>query len=253
MAKIVLAHGILGFNTLPIWRVGLYFNGVARLYRSLGHEVLAPNVAPLGNLDQRSAQLASAIAAAWPGEDPFTIVAHSLGGLDARRVIARHPGVGRRVKSLITISTPHFGSPVADAVLDLTHPLRPFVPDWIVQTLQLNKSVLQDLRTRTTLQDEVGDAVKCTEIACDCTGRGSSSPLFRLSSQIGKLPAHGNDGLVTVDSASVPGRKPKLIWELDHGEAIGWSSAYLGLAAVWAAVSTPRDHLERYKQLLSFI
>lgn len=253
MAKIVLAHGILGFNTIPILGAGLYFNGVVDLYESLGHEVAAPNVSPVGGIDERSAQLASAIADKWPGDDDIVIVAHSLGGLDARRVIARHHAVGKRVKSLITISTPHFGTPVADAVFDLAHPLRQYVPDWIVDALDLNKRVLQDLRTHHGLQDEVGDAVKCTEIACDCTAADSGSLLFDLSREIGRLPTQGNDGVVTVASASVPGRKPKMTWKVDHGEAIGWPSGLSGLELWAAAAAPPRAHLERFKQLLSFI
>ena len=59
----------------------------------------------------------------------FSIVAHSMGGLVARRYIADHPGV---VTGLVTLGTPHHGSPLAndtrwagffahatDAILDL--------------------------------------------------------------------------------------------------------------------------------------
>ncbi len=40
----------------------------------------------------------------------FSIVAHSMGGLVARRFIAEHPGV---VTGLVTLGTPHHGSPLA--------------------------------------------------------------------------------------------------------------------------------------------
>src|SRR5207249_8887306 len=42
------------------------------------------------------------------------IVAHSMGGLDARYAISQL-GLGGRVASLITIGTPHLGTPLADA------------------------------------------------------------------------------------------------------------------------------------------
>lgn len=41
----------------------------------------------------------------------FSIVAHSMGGLVARRYIADHPGV---VAGLVTLGTPHHGSPLAN-------------------------------------------------------------------------------------------------------------------------------------------
>jgi triacylglycerol lipase len=42
------------------------------------------------------------------------IVAHSMGGLDARYAISRL-GLADRVASLVTIGTPHLGTPLADA------------------------------------------------------------------------------------------------------------------------------------------
>lgn len=47
-----------------------------------------------------------------------TLVAHSMGGLDAR-VLIGDLGYGDRVAALVTIATPHRGTPVADAVLGL--------------------------------------------------------------------------------------------------------------------------------------
>ena len=37
------------------------------------------------------------------------VLAHGMGGLDSRRVIALNNAVGQRVKTLITIDTPHLG------------------------------------------------------------------------------------------------------------------------------------------------
>lgn len=43
------------------------------------------------------------------------LIAHSMGGLDARYAI--HHNLGKKVASLTTIGTPHHGSPIANAVL----------------------------------------------------------------------------------------------------------------------------------------
>ena len=56
-------------------------------------------------------------------EDPLHVIAHSMGGLDARYAIRNVPQVADRVKTLVTIGTPHRGSPVADAVVARTGPL----------------------------------------------------------------------------------------------------------------------------------
>src|SRR5207248_7006465 len=45
--------------------------------------------------------------------DRVDIIAHSLGGLDARYALA-HCGLAKRVRSLVTIGTPHRGTPLAD-------------------------------------------------------------------------------------------------------------------------------------------
>jgi triacylglycerol lipase len=49
------------------------------------------------------------------------IIAHSMGGLDARHLISRL-GYSDRVASLSTISTPHHGTRIADELLAMTKP-----------------------------------------------------------------------------------------------------------------------------------
>jgi triacylglycerol lipase len=53
------------------------------------------------------------------GLDRFHIVGHSMGGLLARQYI-QHRGGDRRVKSLITLGTPHHGTPTAVIGLGVT-------------------------------------------------------------------------------------------------------------------------------------
>ena len=67
-----------------------YFNGVKRHLEARPdvEAVFAPSVDAVGSIETRSVQLARRIAAV-PG--PVHIIAHSMGGLDARRAIAAHP------------------------------------------------------------------------------------------------------------------------------------------------------------------
>lgn len=248
--KIVLAHGILGFGggLLP-FGIG-YFNGVKRLLEQQGHEVLAPTVAPLGSLAARSEQLARQIEARWPGDDELAVIGHSMGGLDARRVIHRHRAVGQRIKWLVTVSTPHFGSPVADAVLGNCASLLPHIPGWLLTALRNHAGALPDLTTRDELHDPDCDGVTYLEVACirrDESWLGAS-PLFGLSRAIGTLYGP-NDGLVTRQSACHASRPPIAEWTADHAEAIGWPTGYAGTQGMAAAWKPPVQHLERFLSL----
>ena len=87
--RLVLAHGILGFGT-DRFDFGInYFNGVRAIFEKQGFEVFEPTVDPLGSLQVRSNQLAEKLAKRWNDGGDIYVVAHSMGGLDARRVIAR--------------------------------------------------------------------------------------------------------------------------------------------------------------------
>jgi triacylglycerol lipase len=253
MAKIVLAHGILGVGSVPIFGGGIYFNRVAPLYTSRGHEVLEPTVDPLGSLDARSSELANTINSKWPGDDDIYIVAHSMGGLDARRVVARDDSIGRRVRKVLTVATPHLGSPVADALLDGKHPLRPHIPHWLIAALGSSAAALQDLRTREVLQDADRGGVQYIRIACDASAAGTASPLFTLTQAIGRLSSIQNDGVVTIASAVPPGATPAAIWPVDHGGAIGWPSGLAGLSFIAASLTPPPDHIARYLSLLALL
>jgi triacylglycerol lipase len=69
-------------------------------------------VTPAGSIEERAAQLKAAINEAFP-RGKVHILAHSMGGLDARYMI-KMLGMGKRVRTLTTVSTPHHGSFYAD-------------------------------------------------------------------------------------------------------------------------------------------
>jgi triacylglycerol lipase len=248
MANIVLAHGICGFGNILGFRNGFYFNSVAKLYRSKGHDVLEPTVDMLGSLQTRSDQLEAAIKAKWRDNEPIHIIAHSMGGLDARRVIKTNHAIGQRVKTLITIATPHLGSPVANA-----RGLRLFVRGWVVSFFKWLAPATEDLQTRAILQNADRLSVKYITIACDRTLAAPGSLVFALTRCVGGLPREANDGVVEFSSASPGHNPPDLIWPVDHGGAIGWPSGYGFLALIPAVVKPPADHLARYKKLLNLL
>ena len=115
--SIVLIHGLFGFRKL-LWLE--YFMGVRELLQSMGLRVVIPALPWCGNIERRSRSLAEQLA----GEaGPLHLVAHSMGGLDARAYITHLDGV-RHVASLTTLASPHHGSEAADHVC---RTLSPFV------------------------------------------------------------------------------------------------------------------------------
>jgi triacylglycerol lipase len=116
-APIVLVHGILGFNQLAV--IGPYFRGIREALRAAGNIVPEPpQLDTAGSIEERAAGLHDYLTDPGNSElfnSPFHLIAHSMGGLDSRRLISLNQGgVADRVLSLTTLGTPHRGTPVAD-------------------------------------------------------------------------------------------------------------------------------------------
>jgi triacylglycerol lipase len=109
---VVLCHGLLGFDTLGVGALKQdYFRGVAAHLEGLGVRVIRARVSPVASIAARAEQLAAVVRAVDARR--VNLVAHSMGGLDARYAISRL-GLAPRVASLVTIGTPHLGTRVAD-------------------------------------------------------------------------------------------------------------------------------------------
>ncbi len=114
---IVFCHGMLGYSVLRLRNIDLnnYFNGLRERLTEQGFRVLMPQVGRTHSVAQRAEQLRRSIGR-WTTE-PVNIVAHSMGGLDARFMIT-HLDMADRVVSLTTIATPHHGTYFADWFVD---------------------------------------------------------------------------------------------------------------------------------------
>ena len=109
---VVLAHGFLGFDEVVVAGVKHeYFRDLTRSLATHAHAVHRPRVAATGSVTSRGEELASCIRAL--PDRRVNVVAHSMGGLDARYAITRL-GLAKRVASLTTIGSPHLGTPLAD-------------------------------------------------------------------------------------------------------------------------------------------
>ncbi len=113
---VVLHHG-LGFGTFRLGPLKHdYFPGIDDAI-ARRHPLIMPLVHPVGSIARRARQLKQIILREMTDRDllgrRMVIIGHSLGGLDARYMIT-HLGMAEHVAALVTITTPHLGSPYAD-------------------------------------------------------------------------------------------------------------------------------------------
>ena len=109
---VVLLHGLFGFDELALGPARVaYFRGLTGTLDRLGADVHRLRVARTGRISLRARQLARRIEEL--DAKRVNLIAHSMGGLDARYAIAKL-GMSERVASLVTIGTPHRGTPLAD-------------------------------------------------------------------------------------------------------------------------------------------
>jgi triacylglycerol lipase len=110
--NVLLLHGY--FQTRAIWshmEDRLRFAGYGVVSFDLGGLWSRFNTDPLDRLALRVAEKVEALSHRH-GVGRLHVVGHSMGGLVARRYV-QHLGGDRRVRSLVTLGTPHHGTPTA--------------------------------------------------------------------------------------------------------------------------------------------
>lgn len=221
---ILLAHGYFGFVSLGAFKARQhYFRGVRVRLQGLGYDVYTARVSSLGGVEQRARQLADQIQALPAAK--VNVVAHSMGGLDARFAIAHH-GIAGRVASLTTIGTPHRGTPIADKAtwLGELSPLRRALA-------RMGASVdgVYDLRTHSmaAFNDRVLD-VNEVQYGCVLSEmdpiRRTFNPLLCASRAYLARTAGASDGLVPISSQMWG--EVILEIEANHWAQIGWASGF---------------------------
>ncbi|HEX5746768.1 MAG TPA: triacylglycerol lipase [Archangium sp.] len=129
---IYLVPGFFGFANLGEL---LYFGHVRDYFvaemarRGVDVEVVQVLSHPTGSIRTRAADLYKAIEASAKNDDgPIHLIGHSTGGLDSRLFVSPGAMLGddidvepfaRRVRTVVTVSTPHSGTPLASFFLGL--------------------------------------------------------------------------------------------------------------------------------------
>jgi len=231
---IILAHGIYPFHFLfPPFLCkdntandGFhYFRGIRSALIGAGFKVFHSRVSWGGRLDQRANQLRDEIQkiterfARWP---KVHIIAHSMGGLDARWMIYKH-NFPQRIASLTTIGTPHHGSPEAERRLKRFRwvlGLAGAVGLDVSGALDLTPSACE-ARNRLLEPFEKTNGVIYRTVA---GAQEAEDILFvaRSSYRFLKEKEGDNDGLVSVSSAMWKEQYFMGTIDADHLNQIGW-------------------------------
>src|SRR5437660_5140131 len=177
-----------------------------------------------------------------------------MGGLDARHAITNRTDLVGRVATLVTIGTPHRGSPVADAVSKKTGPLLGKIPRFLREKLENNAPALNDLTTKVSsaFDDATPDAgsVRYINVAGDASKGSNELLLFELAAAIGNITGETNDGVVTKKSALREKNQHLDDWPVDHAGEIGWSTA---LVMPFRRKQAIADHLARYDAIVGLL
>ncbi|HEX2690635.1 MAG TPA: alpha/beta fold hydrolase [Kofleriaceae bacterium] len=222
---VVLVHGLFGFDRIGVPGARFdYFRGIAKHLGTIGCHAHAVRLPAAGSVPARARELVAAIEAL--PHDRIDLIAHSLGGLDARYALT-HLGLAKRVRSLVTVGTPHRGTPIAD--LAMRGPL-----DWarrMVRALGMPLEALEWLSTDALAEfnAQVLD-VPGVRYACVVGGMHRDDSVVPLA----LAPAHTylrrvagpNDGLVPVASQYWGELLAEI--EADHFAQIGWRVAVRG-------------------------
>ena len=220
---VVLVHGLFGFDEIEIGKARhAYFKGVRAALAKDGHSVRTASMALTGSIATRAGQLARFVEGVEGRR--VNLVAHSMGGLDARYAIARL-GLERRVASLITVGSPHRGSPLADLPGGLAGQLGLIK---LLASAGVSIEAFRDLTTTSMARfnEEIVDAagVAYGSVVGVVRRKRHTSPLL-LPSHLWLLQTAGdNDGVVPASSQRWGEELAEI--EADHWAQIGWSKHF---------------------------
>lgn len=206
-----------GFGIFASLRRGGHLHQEAMNLRSHGVLAYAPNVSAYNTVAVRSEMWKGRLHQILEesGAERLNLIAQSMGGLDARYLISRL-GMHDAVASLVTVSTPHRGTGIADIVLERPEWMRRWtagVLNWMGQTA-LEDASADFLRSVAELTPDFVTVAFNTRAPdhpgvryysfAGRAGRGTNVPinpwLRILNRQL--YPREGiNDGFVAVDSA----------------------------------------------------
>lgn len=244
---IILHHGLFGFRQLLFVE---YFHQVPKTLREAGFDVYTTEAYAFGDIKHKSLELADQVdrILKMTGKEKVNIIAHSMGGLDARMIISRL-GYEDKVASLSMIGTPNKGSYIADMVTGLFNSVTDNAEEIeereeyletftkLLVTPDTNKAILEDALgaigdlTQLYLHDEFNpktpDSPKVyyqswagrTGLLVDKDKKDIVDPILNIFHRILREQSGENDGMVITDSAKWGNFRGMI--EADHLDMVG--------------------------------
>jgi triacylglycerol lipase len=216
---VILVHGLFGFDRIGVPGARFeYFRGIVKHLERLGCHAHAVNLPIASSVPARAERLMAAIEA--QKHERVDLIAHSLGGLDARYALAKL-GLASRVRSLVTVGTPHRGSPIAD--LMLKGPL-----DWprkLVHAIGIPMDAVEWLSTQAMAKfnDEITNVpgVRYASVVGGIRSARTRVPLvIKAAHRYMRRTSGANDGLVPMSSQYWGETLAEI--EADHFAQVGW-------------------------------
>ncbi|KAI1462692.1 alpha/beta-hydrolase [Annulohypoxylon moriforme] len=227
---IVLAHGLLGFAELQVaggWLPAIqYWRGISDALKANGIQVITAPVPPSGSIQQRAEKLADGIAQVAQGKS-VNIIAHSMGGLDARCMISHLQPKSVDVRSLVTVASPHRGSAFADYLLkEIGTERLPSVYKF-VEGVGMDTGAFEQLTQRYMTEEFNPQTPDDPSVRYFSYGAMTDQPSvfspFRHSHKIITDLEGPNDGLVSVESSQWGSYKGTLVG-VSHLDLINWTN-----------------------------
>lgn len=261
---IVLAHGLLGFSELKLATAlpaVQYWYGIQEALEQNGATVMAASVPPSSSIEQRAAKLRDDIASAtFPaGLDGVNIIAHSMGGLDARYMTAHLAPANVRVRSVTTIATPHRGSHFADFLLSpaaAAGPLHLTKLYGLIERAGLGTQAFGQL-TREYMQGTFNPSVPDDpSVRYFSYGAHTDEPPllspFRQPWRIIDEVEGANDGLVSVESSRWGTYKGTLLG-VSHLDLINWSNRMKWTVREWMGMKKTFNAIAFYLDIADML
>lgn len=256
---IVLVHGLFGFDRLRIagYDVADYFRDVPRLLRAGGYLVPSPPVLRTGGgIAERAADLKRYLETnPEVAGKRVHLIAHSMGGLDARFMIAQL-GMAERILSVTTIGTPHRGSPIADIITKASLP----GSQQLLAQLGMDLKGIGDLTTaacaRFNEATPEADGVRYFSFAGEfAPPRIGLVPIGLLSvtHDLIRCAEGANDGMVSVASARFGQSEERWTfldtWPVNHFREVNWGENLLPTPIEIADGSIGQRYLDLARRL----
>lgn len=202
-----------------------YWRGIVDALQANGVEVITASVPPSASIEERALKLGQDIAQKANGRS-VNIVAHSMGGLDARYMISRLEPDNVEVLSLTTVATPHRGSAFADFMLDEIGPDNLSTLYKIVEGVGFGTGAFSQLTTKFMINEfnpKTPDKPHVRYFSYGAEVKPRIWSAFSRPHKVVEQMEGPNDGLVSVESSKWGTYKGTLV-DVNHLDLINWSA-----------------------------